>query len=55
MLNACILLCEISTDKFYILEYCEIKYNGVTADKLKRDLTSKCGEECRKLQKEMVS
>jgi hypothetical protein len=39
-----------------VFKYCEIKYGkNVTADKLKRDLTSKCGEERRKLLKEAQS
>lgn len=36
------------------VEYCEMKFAGTTIDKLKRDLTSKCGEERRKLLKETV-
>ena len=31
------------------LEYCEQKYPHTSLDKLKRDLTCKCGEERRKL------
>ena len=35
-----------------MLQYCETKYSGnITPDKLKRDLTSKCGEERRQLTK----
>ena len=33
----------------FIVEFCLLKYDGFSADKLKRDLTSKCGEERRKL------
>ena len=34
---------------FFPLAYCLDKYPSASIDKLKRDLTSKCGEERRKL------
>lgn len=33
------------------LEYCELKFPTISSEKLKRDLTSKCGEERRKMKK----
>ena len=38
----------------HFVEYRETKYSGVTIDRLKRDLKSKCGEERRKLLKDML-
>ena len=39
------------TTSLFCSEYCEEKFPHVTADKLKRDLTCKCGEERRKMKK----
>lgn len=48
--------CESKLHEFItFLEYCELKYTqGASADKLKRDLTSKCGEDRRRMLKDMV-
>ena len=42
----------IKASNDFCLEFCEMKFKGqITSEKLKRDLTSKCGEERRKMEK----